>query len=320
MIPVSSRLANILSRLNRAEFDEMFQRIGPNTYRIKQPLYLEPSTNPSLAASRLSTQNTQGVYVYEGVRRTSRKEIYIDLNAGRGYRPKMYISNGSHIVKTSDAVPETINPITLEQRGHILRIKQSLYLEPSTNPSLAASRLSTQNTQGVYVYEGVRRTSRKEIYIDLNAGRGYRPKMYISNGSHIVKTSDAVPETINPITLEQRGHILRIKQSKKPRYIDEGNRRRRDIKARRYRQLLRFVNQTYGRYSDVKDIAEAWENTQSLSGFVEAVAVNEALDRVYAKRSELIRQRVYEPLNIGGTPLALRTAWKLWAPARSYGP
>jgi hypothetical protein len=74
------------------------------------------------------------------------------------------------------------------------------------------------------------------------------------------------------------------------------------------------------RNSDVKDIAEAWENTQSLSGFVEAVAVNEALDRVYAKRSELIRQRVYEPLNIGGTPLALRTAWKLWAPARSYGP
>jgi hypothetical protein len=232
VIPVSSRLANILSRLNRAEFDEMFQRIGPNTYRIKQPLYLEPSTNPSLAASRLSTQNTNGVYVYEGVRRTSRKEIYIDLNAGRGYRPKMYISNGSHIVKTSDVVPETINPITLEQRGH----------------------------------------------------------------------------------------ILRIKQSKKPRYIDEGNRRRRDTKARRYRQLLRFVNQTYGRYSDVKDIAEAWENTQSLSGFVEAVAVNEALDRVYAKRSELIRQRVYEPLNIGGTPLALRTAWKLWAPARSYGP
>lgn len=224
MIPVSSRVANILSRLNRAEFDEMFQQIGPNTYRIKQPLYLEPTTNQSLAASRLSTQNTKGIYVYEGARRTSRKEIYIDLNAGRGYRPKMYVSNGTHFTKKSDPVPETVDPITIEQRGH----------------------------------------------------------------------------------------ILRIIQSKKARYIDEGNRRRRDTKARRYRQLLRFVNQTYGRYSDVKDIAEAWENTQTLSGFVEAVAVNEALDRYYAKRSELIRTRVYEPLNIGGTPLALRTAWKLF--------
>ena len=224
MIPVLSRVANILKGLNRAEFDEMFQRIGPNTYRIKQPVNLQ-------------------------------------------------------------------NP---------------------TTQSLRATAYETQHTPGVQVYEGVRSTSRKEIYIDLNAGRNYRPKMYFSNGTHIIKTSDALPETVNPITLEQRGHILRIKQSKKPRYIDEGNRRRRDTKARRYKQLLRFVNQTYGRYSDVQDIAEAWNNSETLSTFVETVAINEAIDRYYAQRSNLKRDLIYKPLNIGGTPLALRTAWKLY--------
>lgn len=224
MIPVLSRVANILKGLNRAEFDEMFQRIGPNTYRIKQPVNLQ-------------------------------------------------------------------NP---------------------TTTSLRATAYETQHTPGVQVYEGVRSTSRKEIYIDLNAGRNYRPKMYFANGTHIIKTSDALPETVNPITLEQRGHILRIKQSKKPRYIDEGNRRRRDTKARRYKQLLRFVNQTYGRYSDVQDIAEAWNTSETLSTFVETVAINEAIDRYYAQRSNLKRDLIYKPLNIGGTPLALRTAWKLF--------
>lgn len=224
MIPVLSRVANILKGLNRAEFDEMFQRIGPNTYRIKQPVDLQ-------------------------------------------------------------------NP---------------------TTTSLRATAYETQHTPGVQVYEGVRSTSRKEIYIDLNAGRNYRPKMYFANGTHIIKTSDALPETVNPITLEQRGHILRIKQSKKPRYIDEGNRKRRDTKARRYKQLLRFVNQTYGRYSDVQDIAEAWNTSETLSTFVETVAINEAIDRYYAQRSNLKRDLIYKPLNIGGTPLALRTAWKLY--------
>lgn len=224
MIPVLSRIATILKGLNRAEFEEMFQRIGPNTYRIKQPVNLQQPTTQSLRAT-----------AYE-----------------------------------------------------------------------------TSHTPGVQVYEGARRTSRKEIYIDLNAGRNYRPEMYFSNGTHIVKTRDPLPETVDPITLEQRGHILRIKQSKKPRYIDEGNRKRRDTKARRYKQLLRFVNQTYGRYSDVKDIAEAWNSTQTLSAFVETVAINEAIDRYYAQKSQRINKPIYQKLNIGGTPLALRTAWKLF--------
>lgn len=224
MIPVLSRVATILKGLNRAEFEEMFQRIGPNTYRIKQPVNLQQPTTQSLRAT-----------AYE-----------------------------------------------------------------------------TSHTPGVQVYEGTRRTSRKEIYIDLNAGRNYRPEMYFSNGTHIVKTRDPLPETVDPIMLEQRGHILRIKQSKKPRYIDEGNRKRRDTKARRYKQLLRFVNQTYGRYTDVQDIAEAWNSTQTLSAFVEAVAINEAIDRYYAQKSKRINQPIYQKLNIGGTPLALRTAWKLF--------
>lgn len=223
MIPVLSRVATILKGLNRAEFDEMFKRIGPNTYRIKQPVNLQQPTTQSLRAT-----------AYE-----------------------------------------------------------------------------TRHTPGVQVYEGARRTSRKEIYIDLNAGRNYRPEMYIANGTHIVKTRDSLPEIVDPITLEQRGHILRIKQSKKARYIDEGNRKRRDTKARRYKQLLRFVNQTYGRYSDVQDIAEAWNSTQTLSAFVEAVAINEAIDRYYAQKSKRINQPIYQKLNVGGTPLALRTAWKL---------
>ena len=103
MIPVLSRVANILKGLNRAEFDEMFQRIGPNTYRIKQPVNLQNPTTQSLRATAHETAHTPGVHVYEGTRSTSRKEIYIDLNAGRGYRPQMYFSNGTHIVTISIA-------------------------------------------------------------------------------------------------------------------------------------------------------------------------------------------------------------------------
>lgn len=197
-------------------------------------------------------------------------------------------------------------------RPHVYRLKQPAPLQQSTNQSLSATAYSTRNTPGVNVYEGVRSTSRKEIYLDLRSASNRRPTMYITNGTHFTVPRGPEPQDLYPITFEQRRHILRIKQSKSPRYRDERNRPRRDTKARRYRQALRLVNQTYGRYTDVQDVAEAWKNTHNISDFVEAIAVNEAIDNLLAAKSRYVNKPIYQKLEIGGTPLALRTAWKLF--------
>jgi hypothetical protein len=99
-------------------------------------------------------------------------------------------------------------------------------------------------------------------------------------------------------------------QSKKARYRDEGNRQRKDTKARRYKQLLRFVNRTYGTYDDARDVAEAWKYTTNLSDFVEALAVNEAIDFMYGQRSQLINKHINQPLRLPVGALAIRSLWR----------
>jgi hypothetical protein len=106
---------------------------------------------------------------------------------------------------------------------------------------------------------------------------------------------------------------------KKARYRDEGNRQRRDTKARRYKQLLRFVNRTYGRYDDVRDVAEAWKYSSNLSDFVEALAINEAIDFTYGKRSQLINKHINQPLRLPVGALALRSLWRHGTSPRSHG-
>ena len=186
-------------------------------------------------------------------------------------------------------------------------IQEPLTLKDIDQPNLQATKWSTRNNPYVEVTQA-RSNSPKRIYLDTRApslgrGRTIAAGTYTSGGNE--------PPVSPGVTLEQRGNVLRIQQARSPRYRDEGNRQRRDTKARRYRQYLSLVNRTYGRVSDVQEVVTAWNYSGNLSDFVETLAINEAIDRKFAAYSEARKRVIYQPLRIGGTPLALRHIWKL---------
>lgn len=107
-------------------------------------------------------------------------------------------------------------------------------------------------------------------------------------------------DTIGPYVgyrFDWRSGYLRVSRSKTARKRAEMNRRRRDKKTGRYGQFLVFVNRTYGRHSEWEEVADAWSRTVAQGGtmldFVETLAINEAIDRVYGARALLLREEVY---------------------------
>jgi hypothetical protein len=188
------------------------------------------------------------------------------------------------------------------------KITTPLNLETIDQQKLSATKYSTRNNPYVEV-EQKRVNSNKKIYIDLNANRS-KPAGYATAGTYFNFKKEALPPIVDPITLEQRQNALRLMQSKKARYRDEGNRKRKDTKARRYKQLLRFVNRTYGSYTEAEEVAFAWNNTSNVSDFVEALAVNEGIDRLYGTRAKLEKKYINQPLRLPVGYRAIRSIWR----------
>ena len=188
------------------------------------------------------------------------------------------------------------------------RITTPLNLETIDQNKIATDKWQTRNNPYVEV-EQKRINSNKKVYIDLNAS-SQRAAGYAAAGTHYNFNKQALPPTVQPITLEQRGNVLRIMQSKRARYRDEGNRQRRDKKARRYKQLLRFVNRTYGRFTEAEEVAFAWKHSTNVSDFVETLAVNEGIDRLYGSRARLERKFINRPLRLPVGYRALRSIWR----------
>ena len=188
------------------------------------------------------------------------------------------------------------------------KITTPLNLETIDQQKLQATKYSTRKNPYVEV-EQKRVNSNKKIYIDLNANRS-KPAGYATVGTYFNFKKEALPPIVDPITLEQRQNALRVMQSKKARYRDEGNRKRKDTKARRYKQLLRFVNRTYGSYTEAEEVAFAWNNTSNVSDFVEALAVNEGIDRLYGTRSKLEKTFINQPLKLPVGYRAIRSLWR----------
>ena len=272
-------------------------------------------------------------------------------------RPKVWVAQGTYFSK-NDNIPNEADPITIEQRGNILRIQQSkraryrhegnrqrrdtkakrykqllkfinlTYGNYSEVQEVVQAWQHSPNlstfVEAIAINEAVDRmygTQSKLINFKSCLYRlafvsllclfpSHDPKEWVAQGTYFSK-NDNIPNEADPITIEQRGNILRIQQSKRARYRHEGNRQRRDTKAKRYKQLLKFINLTYGNYSEVQEVVQAWQHSPNLSTFVEAIAINEAVDRMYGTQSKLKRDFIYKPLKVGGTPLALRSIWKL---------
>lgn len=188
-------------------------------------------------------------------------------------------------------------------------IQQPLTLKTIDQPNLNPGYKTNNNPYAQFI-PGKRSTSRSAWYLDISGhqidsnAKWAGPVHFINKGSE--------PEFIDPITIERRGRILRVQQAKSARYRAEGNRQRRDTKAKRYKQLLAFVNRTYGEYSEVAEVAEAWKRSSNLSDLVEALAINEGIDRLYGARARALRKHVYDkpyyklPVGID----AIRSIWR----------
>lgn len=74
----------------------------------------------------------------------------------------------------------------------------------------------------------------------------------------------------------------------------EFHRRRYDKKVgKMYRRTLRFVNRTYGGYSEYAEIAEAFAYNQDVPEILTALAINEAVDKAVGYRARFLRDNIY---------------------------
>lgn len=74
----------------------------------------------------------------------------------------------------------------------------------------------------------------------------------------------------------------------------EFHRRRKDKKiGKMYRRALRFVNRTYGTYSELAEIAEAFHYNQDVPEILTALAINESVDKAYGERARFLRDNIY---------------------------
>lgn len=192
-------------------------------------------------------------------------------------------------------------------RYNTYQFQKPLSLENIDQPTINADSFKIKNNPYVQIHTG-RANTNNQIFIQLV--KPTKPKIYISNGTYFDFDKNTLPPSVQPITLEERNNILRIMQGKKARYRDEGNRQRKDTKARRYKQLLRFVNRTYGSYTEVKEISDAWKYSPDLSTFVEAMAINEAIDRMYGQRARLEKKFINQPLRLPIGHRAIRSIWR----------
>lgn len=87
-----------------------------------------------------------------------------------------------------------------------------------------------------------------------------------------------------------RSIYLRPDNPNRPEY----HRSRQDKKVGRlYRRALRFVNRTYGRYSEIAEIAEAFQYNNEIPQILTALAINEAVDYAYGRRARFLRDEIY---------------------------
>jgi len=171
------------------------------------------------------------------------------------------------------------------------------------------------HTQHAVLNTGRTTRSRPELYLNLSLATTQKNATRWAPGTHWLAGKN-IPDELLPITFQQKGQILRVQQGRSARYRHEGNRQRRDRKAKRYKQALRFVNRTYGTATEVAEVAYAWKNSATLSDFVEAIAINEAIDQIYGRRARLLKKHIYNkpwyklPVGID----AIRTGYKSFTP------
>lgn len=95
------------------------------------------------------------------------------------------------------------------------------------------------------------------------------------------------------------------------RFRPEPNRRRHDAKLNiGYNRLLRFVNQTYGNYSELLELWDAYSRNTGFLNIGTALALQQAVDVAYGARSGYLRDYLYR--DNWRLPVGFDTLSRLW--------
>lgn len=135
----------------------------------------------------------------------------------------------------------------------------------------------------------------------------FRPRPFVRRsayGSPLAIRQDSLvdrsarPDDYTSVRFDSRNSVVRVQRARTSSSRSELNRPRRDRKVYgRYAAFLSLVNRTYGRYSEWNEVAEAYSSTLLQGGtpldLMEALLINEAIDRVYGTRMRLLKRFVY---------------------------
>lgn len=89
--------------------------------------------------------------------------------------------------------------------------------------------------------------------------------------------------------------VLKHHETRRPvpgKPVDANRRRRGERKEVRYRKLLRFVNRTYGRADEGRELVQALQSENPLETYV----ANQALDFYVGSQNRLLRDQVLRPM------------------------
>ena len=122
---------------------------------------------------------------------------------------------------------------------------------------------------------------------------------------------ETMPAVSYGVRRSGQGHII-IRRPREKRRAEE-NRRRKDHKlyGRYWRMYQSFVTKTYGRYSELAELADAFRlNYDDPVGLISTLATNEAIDHAYGRRARFLRDKIYSrswyPFPVGIDTIASR--------------
>lgn len=78
-----------------------------------------------------------------------------------------------------------------------------------------------------------------------------------------------------------------------------------------YRRLLSLANRTYGRASEYLELTDAFAANPDPAQLVTALAINEAIDRIYGTRARLLKRHVYRS-GYWPFPVGFDTLSRIW--------
>lgn len=125
-------------------------------------------------------------------------------------------------------------------------------------------------------------------------------QLSVSVSGDVLRFKGYLRDTIRPRKVRELAHEFRARKrrggtgSGGRRFEESAYRRSERKTSKAYINMLAFINQTYGRYSEYREVIDNWLQAEGdLVLFANLQAASEVVDNIYGTRAKLLKKHVY---------------------------